>query len=62
MTLEVRQIVIRSTVGDAAAAPPPAASPGWQAPQGEWLQRLRQELLAQCRELLAEERRRASER
>lgn len=56
MTIEVRQLLIRSTVGEAPPAPAPA-------PLGtEALERLKQELLAQCRALLIETLARRNER
>ena len=56
MTIEVRQILIRSTVGE--AAPGGAAT----MPPPEWVERMRQELLAQCRVLIEQQVRRDLER
>jgi hypothetical protein len=56
MTIEVRQMVIKSSVGDSAN---PAASEG---PRADELDRLREELLAECEALLAMKLRDMSER
>lgn len=56
MTIEVRQILIRSTVGEEPAAGLSSAPPP------EWVERMRQELLAQCRSLIEQQLRRDLER
>lgn len=67
MTIEVRQIIVRSTVGDAASAstaageeaPPPGLSPQQLE---RLLARTQRELLAQCRAMLEERLARPGER
>lgn len=56
MTIEVRQMLIRTVVVD---APEPAPDPRQLAAA---LERLRVQLLAECKALLAEQRQRADER
>jgi Family of unknown function (DUF5908) len=56
MTIEVRQLLIRSSVGGAPARAPTPALP---APQ---LERLKDEILAECKAWLADRLQAASER
>lgn len=65
MTIEVRQLLIRSLVdpqdgpgGGADAAPSPATD----AAAPEWLERLKEELMTECKAWLEDQLRRARER
>jgi hypothetical protein len=58
MTIEVRQLVIKATVGEAPLRPTAAA----QEMAGGWLERLREDLLAECEILVDEKLQRARER
>lgn len=64
MTIEVRQLLIRSMVdpqegsGGADAVP----APGTDSASPEWLDRLKEELMSECKAWLADQLRRARER
>jgi hypothetical protein len=60
MTIEVRQMLIRSVVGEASPHPAQAWPPGHAA--GPELERLRAQLLAECKAWLAEQLRAREER
>jgi len=58
MTIEVRQLLIKSNVGgDVAQAKPPS-----QEEQTDWRETMRQELLSECKAWLEERLRRERER
>lgn len=59
MTIEVRQLLIKSTVTGVPAAP---ASEGHAAPPREWLDRLREDLLAECKALVEDRLQKTRER
>lgn len=61
MTIEVRQMLIRSVVGEDSPGPVGATGPGI-APTGTELERLRAQLLAECKAWLAEQLRAREER
>lgn len=62
MTIEVRQLLIRSVVGDAPPEPAQrAAEPGHET-LPDWVEPFRLELLRACRQMLDEQRRRQLER
>jgi hypothetical protein len=59
MTIEVRQMLIKSTVnGPSAPAQDHRAPP----PPGPWLEQLREDLMAECRALVEDRLQRARER
>lgn len=64
MTIEVRQLLIRSRVDpqDESGGDGAAASAGAGGPSNEWLDRLKDELMAECKTWLEEQLRRARER
>lgn len=57
MPIEVRQLLIKSTV---ASAPPAAATAA--EPNGAWRERLREELMAECKAWVEDRLQRARER
>ena len=63
MTIEVRQMLIRSVVGEDFPGPgTPSAAGHGSAPTGPELERLRAQLLAECKAWLAEQLRVRDER
>lgn len=63
MTIEVRQMLIRSVVDETVPQPAgPAGANRGQAPAGPELERLRAQLLAECKAWLAEQLRAREER
>lgn len=63
MTIEVRQMLIRSVVDEAGPHPPGIAAAGrGSVPAGPELERLRAQLLAECKAWLAEQMRAREER
>ena len=58
MPIEVRQLLIKSTVGTA----PPPASPAADAPSAAWRERLREDLLAECKAWVEDRLQKARER
>lgn len=58
MTIEVRQLLIRTQVGTRAAEPPPAAA----AQAARDLERAKAQILAECKALLREQLQAARER
>ena len=59
MPIEVRQLLITSTVADAPQSP---STPTAAEPNAAWRERLREELLAECRALVEDRLQRARER
>lgn len=62
MTIEVRQMLIRSVVGDEGPDPVGMSAARGHAPAGAELERLRAQLLAECKAWLAEQLRAREER
>jgi hypothetical protein len=62
MTIEVRQMLIRSVVGDEGQHPGAMSATRGHAPPGADLERLRAQLLAECKAWLAEQLRAREER
>ncbi len=64
MTIEVRQLLIRSMVDpqDGPGSQGEAHAPGTDGSPPEWLEQLKEELLADCKAWLEDQLRRARER
>ncbi len=62
MTIEVRQLLVRAQVGTSPAQADAADPSRANTPPPAWAQRLRRELLAECKAWLREQEQRAHER
>jgi hypothetical protein len=62
MTIEVRQLVVRSQVGDDSGADEPGQAASAEDGRPAWIEEIRRELLAECREWVEDRLRRARER
>jgi hypothetical protein len=59
MTIEVRQMLIKSTVSGSAT---PSGEDRGPPPPGPWLEQLREDLMAECKALVEDRLQRARER